>query len=341
MSRLRDIIRREAGETPAGASGPVEPVMVQAGDAAPMSAAGRERLAHPLAFEGPATDPRGKLPWLESAADPFEDETESDKPLIARKWLILGGLAFLALLAAVALAIYSRSAKMRSNDPLLTADSTVSADDPRIPLIEAPKSPVREKPLDQGGMPIADQDKTIYDVADGQVPDAPAKLAAAEEQPVARAQIKVPPITTAEPVPALTPVPALVPEPKTEAKVEPKPAKAKPAPAKEAEKPAVAAKPAPAPKITPVPALAPAPVAAAPSSAGGLYVQLGSFSSRDRALAAWTSMSSQNGLSGLSSDVVEKAGQFKLRAGPVGNAAKAKALCAQLAAAGQGCFIAK
>jgi cell division protein FtsN len=333
MSRLRDIIRRD-GETPAATESSALPEGTAIGDL-PI-AAGRERMAHPLAYETESADERGKLPWLESATDPFDDDLDADQPLIPRKWLILGGVAFLALLAGVAYTIYSRSGSAPDEGQMSYADGSAAADDPRIPLIEAPKTPIRTEPLDAQGMKIPDQDKTIYDVADGQVVEGPSQLAEGPEQVIERAIAPVPALVPQKPPvvadPVVTPVPPL------DAPVlAPKPAPAKPvmaaAPKPAAPKPVVKATLEPS---LPLPAK---PVMAAVS--GGVYLQLGSFASQDRASTAWGQISGKPGLTGQSSDVREAGGAFKLRAGPFGSTAEAQSACAKLKAAGQGCFIAK
>jgi cell division protein FtsN len=327
MSRLRDIIRREPGAeqaAPLGAATPVaDPVMMQKEG----SITGKERLAHPLSYETETADPRGKLPWLESTGN-FDDDVDVDQPLIPRKWILLGGLAFLALLMGVAFTIYKRVGQPSNSGPAVFADGSAAADDPRIPLIEAPKTPIRSEPLDAQGLKIEDQDKTIYDVADGQVIEGPSQMAEAPEQAIARA-IAPPSKEMAKPEPGLTPVPPL------DAPVVSEPAP-KPVPKPVVEKPAAVEKPKPAPKpfIPPV-------LASTPTASDGIYLQLGAFSSQDRAEAAWSQISGKSGLSGLSSNIKEVGGSYKLRAGPIGSAAEAKSACAKLTAAGQGCFIAK
>jgi cell division protein FtsN len=337
MSRLRDIIRREPGAEPEAPSGTAIPVADPVTMQKEASIDGKERLAHPLAYETAVADPRGKLPWLEST-DNFDDDVDLDQPLIPRKWMLLGGLAFLALLIGVAFTIYKRVGQPSNAGPAVYADGSAAADDPRIPLIEAPKTPIRSEPLDAQGMKIEDQDKTIYDVADGQVVEGPSQMAEAPEQAIARAM--TPKSKDAAKIePGLTPVPPLD-APAVSAPVavvtELKPEKPKPAPKPVAEKPKTEPKPEPKPN----PYIPPA-MASVPESSGSVYLQLGAFSTQERAEAAWSQISGKSGLSGLSSNIKEAGGSFKLRAGPVGSTAEAKSACAKLTAAGQGCFIAK
>jgi cell division protein FtsN len=310
MSRIRDLVRRD--------------------DSSPAVPSGSEAVV----------DARGPLPWLEAAPDDFDDDA-ADEPLIPRKWLLLGGLLFLTLLAGVVYAVYQRSAGVEKL-PQVALDKA-DVDDPRIPMIEAPKTPVRERPADAGGMQMADTDKQVFDVIDGQVTQEPTQLAQGAEMPVDR---PAPPPGPAEnPIPDVQPVEppmGVLPDPAPVTKVEPKPPVAKPL-AKPAEKKPVVAKPVEKPPVIkpepPKPAPVPAPVMA---SSGGIYVQLGAFSSRDRAEAAWGGLSGKPGLSGVSSNIqAAAADKYRLRAGPFGSRAEAEAACSKLKAAGQACLIAK
>jgi cell division protein FtsN len=311
MSRIRDMMRREAGDE-AAQSGSVGPDLV--------------------------ADPRGPLPWLDSAPDDFNDDAVDDQPLIPRKWLLLGGLLFLGLLAGVVYAVYQRTSGQDLRAPVVATN--VGVDDPRIPLIEAPKTAVREKPENPGGMQVADTDKQVYDVLDGEVVEEPTQMAQGAETPVDRPTAP-PPGPVENPIPDVAPIDppiAMLPEPKQAPVKKPEPVKpvvAKPVVKPEPPKPVAKIEP---PKPKPEPVLA-APVIAA---SGSIYVQLGAFSSRDRAEAAWASMTGKPGLSGLSSNIqVAGADKFRLRAGPIGSRAQADAVCAQVKASGQACIVAK
>jgi cell division protein FtsN len=280
-------------------------------------------------------DPRGPLPWLEPAPEDF-DQDVGDEPLIPRKWLAIGGLIFFALLAGVIYAIYKKSSG--GSAPMQVAFDKADVTDPRIPLIEAPKTPVRERPADAGGMQMADTDKQVFDVIDGQVTEEPTQLAQGAEMPVDRPP---PPGPDENPIPDVQPVepPAsILPDPVPAKKADPKPPVAKPA-----QKPAVikTEPPKPAPKPTPAPDPVPGPTPVM-ATAGGIYVQLGAFSSRDRAEAAWGALSGKPGLAGVSSNI-QAAGssKYRLRAGPFGSRSEAEAACARLKASGQACLIAK
>ncbi len=311
MSRIRDLIKNDENGDDRSPHR-VEPVM--AGNA-----------------EGP-------LPWLEPAPEDFDDDNLDDQPLIPRKWLMIGGLLFLTLLAGVVYAVYQRSASKGVSGPVVMAQSP-GVDDPRIPLIEAPKAPIREKPANPGGMQVADIDKKVYDVVDGQVTEEPTQLAQGAEVPVER-PTPPPPGPPTNPIPDVDQV-----EPPATVIATPEPVK-RPVVKQESvkpviEKPVVVQKPAEKPVIKPEPpkpAVKPEPVIAS----GSVYVQLGAFSSRDRAESAWNGLSGKPGLSGLSSNI-QAAGpaKFRLRAGPLASRGEAEAVCAKLSAAGQACLIAK
>ena len=77
---------------------------------------------------------------------------------------------------------------------------------------------------------------------------------------------------------------------------------------------------------------------------GGLVtLQLGAFSTRDKADAAWTKAGGDGALSGLTKRIepVEHDGVtlYRLRAGGVASADAAKALCGRLHAAGAACIV--
>ena len=129
----------------------------------------------------------------------------------------------------------------------------------------------------------------------------------------------------------------------------PKAAAPKPAPAAA---PAAAAKPVPAPKpapsmsataARPAPAVKPA-NAAKPAVAGGSRVQLGAFSSVDKAHSEWQRLKGKYAaqLGSLSPSVVPvdaSAGKlFRLQA-QVADEARARATCGALSAAGQACVV--
>jgi cell division protein FtsN len=275
---------------------------------------------------GPQTDEpdmdgdKEGLPWLGPAAETFEEDSE--ERMIPRSWLIGGLAAFLAILAGLVGFIYFRVARPSgANGPVQTASNV---DPNSLPLIEADKSPIRERPTDPGGMKVDGADLKVLDVASGEQPNEPTTLAKGSETPVQRPALPeptapippaakpTPPVVVAQ-TPAPTPVPAPMPKPPIA-------------------KPVVVAK-------APPPAPAPAPVTA-PAIKGGVYLQLGAFSTKDRADAAWSQAKGKFASLGSLSRNVQQAGptKFRLRAGPVASQDEARRICGELKAQGQACI---
>src|SRR5262249_27911897 len=146
-----------------------------------------------------------------------------------------------------------------------------------------------------------------------------------------------PKAATAEPAPA-KPAPV---EPAPVKKVEVKPA---PEPA-----PIASAAPPPAPAAAAPAAPAPtAPVPAAVAGPGAFLVQIGSFHSKDEAMATWQKLKGKNNdvLSSYSPDIAEadlgaKGVYQRLRFGPFQTRDDAARVCDQLKARKQDCLIAK
>lgn len=165
----------------------------------------------------------------------------------------------------------------------------------------------------------------------------------------------VPPPKAASKAEPVKPTPTADAPAKTTAKVEPKakPHDADPLaapPAKPAD-PAVRAakfdpaKPDPAPpKPVKVDAAKPDAAAAEPPSAKRVSLQLGAFSTRDKAEAAWTTAGGGGALAGLAKQIepVDRDGTtlYRLRAGGVPSKAAATALCVRVKAAGNACIVA-
>jgi cell division protein FtsN len=259
---------------------------------------------------------REDLPWLGPASEDFEDD--DGERMIPRSWLLGGLAAFLLVLASVVGFIYFRMAKP-SGDNGGEVQTAANVDPETLPLIEADKSPIREQPADRGGMTPANADLQVMDVASGEQPSEPTVLAQGSETPVKRPALPpvqepvIPPAAKPTPPPEVAQAPASAP---------------KPVPPKPAPKPVEVAK-APAP--TPAPA---------PATKGGIYLQLGAFSTQARADAAWGQVQGKfASLGGLGRNV-QQAGptKFRLRAGPVSSADEAKRICGELKAQGQACI---
>lgn len=262
------------------------------------------------------------LPWLGPASENFEES--NDERMIPRGWLIGSLAVFLLLLAGLVSFIYFRVAKPDGGGQVVTASNV---DPDTLPLITADKTPVRERPADPGGMKVDGADLKVMDVASGELPNEPTSLGQGTETPVVRPALPEPsePVTVvAKPTPPVVVAQAPAPVPT------PKPVVKAPAPTPAPPKPVVVAKAPP-----------PAPVQApSPAASGGVYLQLGAFSTKERADAAWaTAKGKYASLGGLSRNVQEAGPtKFRLRAGPVASQDEARRICGELKAQGQACI---
>lgn len=287
---------------------------------------------------GVLTQGEDELPWIETPSG----GTYEEEPLISRKLLLslLGG--FLVLLAVVVGGAYWLMTRGEAQSPIDIADSGADAQ-----IIRAADTPFKVRPDDPGGVSVPDQDKTVLAEAGGEAPDLSGAVGSTSEEPVP------PPLPGPAPGPeSMSGPPVTVKTPATPA---PQPALAAPKPPVQAAakpvatpKPLVAAIPRPPvqaaakPAVTPKPAAKPAPVTAA---SGGFVLQLGAFSSRDRAMAGWAEYQAKYGaLSGLAPDVqaVQSGGRtlYRLRAASLSSQSAANAKCAQVKSQGLSCIVA-
>ncbi|WP_255554723.1 SPOR domain-containing protein [Sphingomicrobium clamense] len=172
-------------------------------------------------------------------------------------------------------------------------------------LIEAPDSPYKVRPADPGGLDIAGESETAFATSAGEDPDAQLDPDGLEEAP--RIAVEEP-----TPAPAPTPTPTPAPAPRTDPL---------------------------APTPTPAPTPAPAP-AAVPS---GPKVQLGSFTNRAQAEAAWVLLSSNYSEIGAMTKSIEEARvngrtYYRVR-GLAADRNAARAACEALKAAGEVCVV--
>lgn len=281
------------------------------------------------------------VPWL---AEGVRDEPATFVP---RARLLGGGVVAVLLAVLVALGVYLAVGHKSDG-----SGGYARADD--APLIAADPGPYKVAPVDPGGAQITGIDDTIATVASGAdagstvAPDVP-------EEPLTRPTPGAPPPTDLLPAaPAPAALRDMVPAPV----VPPKETLARPPVSEAAPPPKAAAKPKP--KVadplaaigsdldaTPQPRSdAPKPRAdvAKPATAGTVTLQLGAFSSRDKAEAAWRKIGGDGALSGLTKRIepVERDGTtlFRLRAGGVASATAARALCQRITAGGDACIVA-
>jgi cell division septation protein DedD len=261
-------------------------------------------------------------PWLAEAAPAPRTEV-SRRSLFWTLFIVLA----LATIAVVGLILLMSKKDGGSTQGYMNAE--------QAPVITAEPGPYKIKPADPAGMHIDGLDGTMYTAGEGidqgsaidpsLAPEVPLPRPGTETGPprdlLPKAEVTPTPATPAAPVPvpvAPAPVAVAVPRPAPPAAVV---AKALPA------KPLVTLPPA-----ATMAALAPAKAAAKPGS-----VQLGAFSSEDKANAAWAVLAAKHGLAGKRIVSVESGDRtlFRLRAA----SADPAATCAKLKAAGDACAI--
>jgi cell division septation protein DedD len=267
-----------------------------------------------------------EAPWLAEAGD--APRTNVSKRSLF--WTLLVLLS-LATVAAVGLILLLSKKDSGSTQGYMNAE--------QAPLITAEPGPYKVPPIDPKGLAVEGQDQTIYAAGEGIDQGSVIDPNAGPEAPLPRPGTEPPGLPqdlmpeTAPPIAAATPAPLATAAPKAAAPVAKPPApaapKSLPTAPPPATKPAVAA-PAPAAK-----AAAPAPV---PGKKAGT-VQLGAFSSLEKANAAWGNLAGKPALAGFSKRilVVESDGKtlYRLRASG-GDAAET---CRRLKAAGDVCTV--
>lgn len=208
-----------------------------------------------------------------------------------------------------------------------------SLNEDELVVVVADKTPVKERPLDPGGMKFPNQDKTIFETFGNAPPPKVERVMPAPEEPMPR---DMDPSATKTWVNEKLQKPE---EPAAKAE-DPKPAKAEEK--KEEKKEVIEAKPAPKAEEKPAPKLEPKPAPKA-AAGGSSQVQLGAYGSEKEARAAWAGM--QKKFKALAdkdprivrADLGAKGVFHRLRVGGL-SAAEAKALCSALSAKGQACL---
>ncbi len=308
---------------------------------------------------GDPVDGKDSLPWLQTADDAFDEQ-----PVLDRKWLFLGGAVFLAALIGTVWFFYTQADPNRQTGPV-----------GEPPLILADKTPFKKRP--EGSTPTLAEDEvdkvatgTAEPSAPNVAPEAappealmdPATIfgtASREAAAASKAPDLPPPDTrdiapppqakgaasalSAPEVKASRGTPAPV-QQSAQAVVKSKPAAAKltaqkPMQEKPTQEKPASEKPAPekpAPETITTPSSKPA--------KAGVLLQVGAFSSVERANQGWSEISAKfAGLRGLSPDIVPvKVGSntmYRLRAAGVSASARGAQICTELKAAGQPCLI--
>jgi cell division septation protein DedD len=221
---------------------------------------------------------------------------------------------------------------------LIGASALMGRQSGEVPVVTADTRPIREKPVNPGGMKI---DGAENDVFSAGADTDNAKLAAASESPDLKA-LHAP----AAPPPASAPARASAPTPVVEAPAAPAMEPA-PAPVPAPSKPAVAATAAPpAPKPAPVKPLAAA-VANHPATTGHqLLVQLAALASEESAHTEWAQLTKKmpdlmNGRQPSYSRIEREGHTFwRVRTGGFADMVQARGFCDRVRAKGAACSVA-
>jgi hypothetical protein len=213
-----------------------------------------------------------------------------------------------------------------------------------VPVVEADPRPIREKPLNPGGMKVDGADNDVFS---GGGDTQNARLAAPAEEPdtkALRAEAHIVPAIE-KPKPAATPLIADSPKPAAVAQSPAQPPAIQP-PAAEPAKPVAAAQPAP-PKAQPVASAPPAPAKTEAKPAGHSGVQLASVETEDAAKSEWQRLSHRfpDMLHGHQPAYtrVEKDGKvwWRVRTAGFADTAAARTFCDQMKLKGGGCSVAE
>jgi cell division protein FtsN len=226
-------------------------------------------------------------PWL-AEAQPLQ------APAPRRGWLNIA-IAVLALgaVAAVALLMLLGRKDNGSTQGYMEAD--------QAPLIEADPGPWKVPPDDRQGMEVEGDGEVIHEAVRGNDPGSVIDMNAMPEEPIGRPRDLMPAPPAGQPAPQSAPPLAPTPTAPGQAvpvqilpSTAPKPA---PAPAAKPAAPIAAVRP-PAPAAVPPAAPKPPPVAAKLPPKTAVTVQIGAFSSAEKAEEEWSRVSGKAGLTG-------------------------------------------
>ncbi|MDE3015345.1 MAG: SPOR domain-containing protein [Pseudomonadota bacterium] len=255
---------------------------------------------------------------------------DDDNSSPTARWLP-AAVVFAVVSGFVALAWYAYHAGMQSlkNDDLL--------------VVEADKTPIKEKPSDPGGMQFPDQDKTIFETFNGApVPPKVERVLPPPEEPAPADKGTAAWINNKLPDASEPSVPSAAVETKVAAAAEGKEApSAAPGPQIITPMP-VSAKPRAVPEKKP--AEISHPVKKAPVAAG-VQVQLGAYRSEREASDAWRAMQKKHAWLSSKDAVFIKANlgkrgvYYRLRLGGFSTNAEAGSFCKKLAASHQACIV--
>lgn len=291
-----------------------------------------------------ARDTDDDAPWL------AEGVPEGRSSTMVPQGRLFGGIALFVLLAAlVGVGLYVVISGKKSSGSSVGVTRAADA-----ALIPADPGPYKVAPAERGGLTVEGSDQTIFSAGTGvdaggvidptRAPEEPlARPGAAAALPAGNAPRDLlppgpPSAAAAEPVAKAMPA---APKPAVPKPAEPLPIVAKPAVKADVMKPPATSKPA-----TPKPAAAAESKAeGAKSSAGGIALQLGAFSTSAKADAAWRKLTARHdGLAALGHRIepLERGGAtlYRLRAA-VADRSAAATWCGKLATTGDACLVAQ
>jgi len=260
-------------------------------------------------------------PWLAEAAPAPRTEV-SRRSLFWTVFIVL----VLATIAAVGLVLLISKKDGGSTQGYMNAE--------QAPVITAEPGPFKIKPADPSGMVIEGLDGTMYTAGEGIDQGSAIDPSLAPEAPLPRPGTVTGPPRDLVPEPVDELIGPAAPPAPTVAPAVQKPVPAVPVPT--AKPVAPAPKPVAAPSKPLVVLPKPAETAAKPAAKSG-SVQLGAFSSEEKANAVWAGLAGKYGLSGKRIIAIESGGKtlYRLRAASGDQAAT----CARLKAAGDACAI--
>jgi cell division septation protein DedD len=258
-------------------------------------------------------------PWLAEAGGSRAQTNVSKRSLF---WTVIIGLG-LATVVAAGLVILFTKKDTGSTQGYMNAE--------QAPLITAEPGPYKIAPADPKGLEVDGEGQTIYAAGEGIDPGSVIDTNALPEAPLPRPGTEPPPgpptdlLSGTAPLPA--PPPAVTAQPQTGAKTTANPPQTTSKPP--GSQPLTTSKPLAAPPATPT-----KPPATPPKTTG--VVQLGAFSTPEKADEAWAKLAPRHGLTGKRVIATTANGKTLYRLRSSGDA---NAICARLKAAGDPCAV--
>lgn len=275
-----------------------------------------------------ARDSDDDAPWLAAAEPPVRKSArgQGQRTEVSRRSLFWTVVVLLTLAAVAAIALIIAFTRREGGSTAGYMDAE------QAPLIAAEPGPYKIPPTDPRGLDVEGQGQTIYAAGEGIDPGSIIDGNSIPEEPLPRPGLPrdlVPEGANEVMAPnAAPPPPPVAVRPPPAAAVPPAgaPRAATPAPANPTAKPAAKAA-----------ADKPSEKPAATTKAG--TVQLGAFSSEDKANAAWAALAGKPGMAGTAKRIVKVEADGKTLYRLRTSGGDAAALCTRLKAAGQACTV--